>query len=84
MFEYHTSGTCSKKISFSIQDNRLRDVRFVQGCDGNLKALSVLVEGAPADEIARKLRGIRCGTKDTSCADQLAKAIAQALQGRSA
>ena len=84
MFEYHTSGTCSTKIFFSIENNRLRNVRFVQGCDGNLKALSILVEGAPADEVMRKLRGIRCGTKDTSCADQLATAIARALEDRPA
>ncbi len=80
MFEYSTSGTCSTKIVFSIEDGLLRNVRFHRGCDGNLKAISSLVEGSPVEEVVRKLAGIRCGARATSCADQLCRAISEALQ----
>ena len=77
MYEFETSGTCSTKICFGIEDGKLHSVKFEDGCDGNLKALGVLVEGMDAVEIHKKLNGLRCGNKETSCADQLAKAIEQ-------
>jgi len=77
MYEYETSGTCSTKISFDVEDGKLHSVKFEDGCDGNLKALGLLVEGMDAGEIYNKLNGLRCGDRETSCADQLAKAIQQ-------
>ncbi len=78
-FFYKTKGTCSRSIRFSIEDGKLRDVRFESGCNGNLQGIGKLVEGMDAEECVRKLKGIRCGFKDTSCPDQLAHAIEGAL-----
>jgi len=75
MFEYKTKGTCSTKIHFDINEGKVVNISFDNGCDGNLKALSVLAEGLAADEIISKLKGIRCGSKKTSCGDQLALAV---------
>ena len=74
-----TCPVCSRRISFSLEDGKLHDVRFVGGCDGNLKAIGKLVEGADAKEIAAILRGNDCGGRGTSCADQLARAVEEAL-----
>jgi uncharacterized protein (TIGR03905 family) len=79
MYEYETSGTCSTKINFDIKDGKLSGVIFENGCNGNLKAISALVEGIDAADAVKKLKGIRCGNKKTSCGDQLAKAIEQFL-----
>jgi uncharacterized protein (TIGR03905 family) len=75
MYEYTTQGTCSSKIRFDIQDNKVCNVAFQGGCNGNLKGISLLVEGMDADELVKKLKGVRCGFKQTSCPDQLATAI---------
>ncbi|MDR2729996.1 MAG: TIGR03905 family TSCPD domain-containing protein [Treponema sp.] len=75
MFEYIPKGTCSSKISFEIKSGKLFSVIFKDGCDGNLKAVGRLLEGMDAKEAAKKLKGINCGGKGTSCADQLAAAI---------
>jgi uncharacterized protein (TIGR03905 family) len=77
MYEYATNKTCSTKIRFDIIDRKLHSVSFEDGCEGNLKAISVLVEGMEAAEAVKKLKGILClsSNKGTSCADQLAKAI---------
>ena len=78
MFEYKTSGTCSSKIHFEMRDGKVHSVSFENGCDGNLKALGILVEGMDAGELVKKLKGLRCGGKKTSCADQLATAVERA------
>lgn len=76
---FKTSGTCAAAINFSIDDEgNVHDVNFVGGCDGNLKAISALVEGRPAAEIAQILSGNTCGRKNTSCADQFSKALLEA------
>ena len=75
MFEYAPQGVCSRKINFDIIDGKLHNVRFTGGCPGNLIAISKLVEGKDAREIADLLEGNQCGMRGTSCADQLAKAI---------
>jgi uncharacterized protein (TIGR03905 family) len=80
MYEYQTKGTCSKKIGFDLQADKVHSVTFEDGCDGNLKAIGALVEGMNADELVKKLKGLRCGNKKTSCADQLALAILQAIE----
>lgn len=77
--EYATKGVCSFQIDFDLDDDILRNVNFSGGCNGNLKAISTLVEGMKAKEVQEKLRGNLCGMRDTSCADQLAKAIEEAL-----
>jgi len=82
-YTYRPTGpVCSRQISFGLEDGKLHDVTFVGGCDGNLKAIGKLVEGADAAEIARILRGNDCGGRGTSCADQLAQAIENAIQNK--
>lgn len=77
-YEYKTENTCSQVISFEIEGNIVRDIQFTGGCNGNLKAISVLLEGATVEEIEGKLRGNTCGRRPTSCTDQLAIAVGQA------
>ena len=75
-YNYKTSGVCSSRITFDIDDEGcLRNVVYTGGCSGNLKGIGMLTEGMKASEAAEKLEGIRCGFKNTSCPDQLAKAI---------
>ncbi|MDR2371489.1 MAG: TIGR03905 family TSCPD domain-containing protein [Treponema sp.] len=78
MFEFTTQGTCSSKIRFELREGRVHSLSFEDGCDGNLKALSVLAENMPAEELVQKLKGLRCGDRETSCADQLALALEEA------
>ena len=80
-FTYYPQGVCSKQIDFEITDGKLHNVRFVGGCNGNLKAIGRLVEGANAAQITELLRGNDCGGRGTSCADQLSKAIDKARAG---
>ena len=75
MFVYETKDVCSSKISFDIKDGKVFNISFEDGCDGNLKALSVLIEGMDAEELVSKLKGIRCEDRKTSCCDQLALAV---------
>lgn len=79
-YEYRTSGTCSSKIDFDLENGKLRNVHFTNGCNGNLQGIGRLVEGMDAEEAKERLRGIRCGMKETSCPDQLARAIEKAMQ----
>lgn len=76
---YYTQGVCSQKITFEIEDGKLHNVKFLGGCPGNLQAISKLVEGADAKQIAELLAGNNCNGRGTSCADQLSKAIMQNL-----
>ena len=76
---YQTSGTCSQQIDRDIDDeNRVRNVQFLGGCNGNLQGVSRLVEGMKVEEVKERLGGIRCGYKNTSCPDQLVRALEQA------
>ena len=75
MYDYKPTGTCSTNIRFDITDGKIYNLSFENGCNGNLKALGILVQGMSAKEIAEKLKGLQCGRKKTSCADQLARAI---------
>ena len=79
-FEYKTKGTCSQHILFDIEDNKLKNVQFIGGCNGNLKGISSLVEGMDVDQIISRLEGTTCGMKATSCPDQLAQALKQAKE----
>ncbi|MBR6289972.1 MAG: TIGR03905 family TSCPD domain-containing protein [Clostridia bacterium] len=74
-YSYGTKGVCSREVSFDMEDGVVTNVAFVGGCNGNLKAISKLVDGMTADEIVGKLLGNTCGMKGTSCADQFAKAL---------
>lgn len=76
-YSYKTYGTCSTQINFTVEDGIVRNVRYTNGCNGNLKAISALVEGKKKEEVIRLLKGIQCGTKGTSCGDQLARALEQ-------
>lgn len=78
-YTYKTKGTCSSMIQFRLEDGIVHDVVFTGGCNGNLKAISRLVEGMPAEKVASLLEGNTCGPKPTSCGDQLAKALRAAL-----
>ena len=78
-YNYTTKGACSRQISFDIEDGKIKNVSFVGGCNGNLKGISALVEGSDAEDIIKRLRGTKCGMKETSCPDQLAAAIEAAL-----
>lgn len=77
MYEYQPKGVCSRKMRIDVEDGVVRSLEVVAGCDGNLKGISKLVEGMPVDEVIRRLSGIRCGGKPTSCPDQLAKALSE-------
>lgn len=84
-FTFQPQRVCSKRIDFNLDEqNRLHDVKFLGGCPGNLPAIGKLVEGKDAAEIADILRGNPCGMRGTSCADQLAIAIDEALAKRTA
>ena len=79
-YTYYTHGTCSSQIDLEIDDEGfLKDVTFYGGCHGNLQGISVLLRGMKASDVISKLQGIRCGYKSTSCPDQLATALREAL-----
>lgn len=79
-YTYKTSGTCSSQIDFELEDGIIKSVAFTGGCNGNLQGISRLVKGMRAEEAISRLEGIRCGWKPTSCPDQLAKALSQAVK----
>lgn len=74
-FTYRTYGTCCQAIDFEINDELIADVTFYGGCNGNLKGIAALIKGMKVDEAIRRLEGITCGGKSTSCPDQLAQAL---------
>ena len=78
-FKYKTRGTCAREISFDLENGIVKNVSFYGGCNGNLKGIAALVEGKKAEEIIPLIKGIRCGFKPTSCPDQLANALQEAL-----
>ena len=79
---YHTKGTCSTLIEVELDGNVVKDVKFTGGCHGNLQAIPRLVAGLTVDQVEQKLSGIRCGYKNTSCGDQLARACREALEAQ--
>ena len=78
-FTYRTKGVCAQQIKFDLDDNKVTNVEFYGGCNGNLKAISKLVDGMSVDEIESVLKGNTCGFRPTSCADQLAHGILEAI-----
>lgn len=84
MFIYYTKGTCSRQILFDVDsENKLHNLRFINGCSGNLQGIGKLVEGRDIDEVEKLLAGIRC-KGNTSCPDQLSKAITEYKTGKTA
>ena len=79
-YTYMTKGTCSRSIDVELEGNIIKSVAFLGGCHGNLQGISKLVEGMSVEEAIKRLRGICCGSKTTSCPDQLAIALAAALE----
>ncbi len=80
-YTYKTTGTCSKLIDFDLDDGIVSNIVFTSGCNGNLKGISSLCDGMRAEDIICRTEGISCGLKKTSCPDQLAKALKEALDG---
>ena len=78
-YQYKTKGTCSQRILFDIEEGKVKNVQFLGGCNGNLKGIGALVEGMDAQEVISRVEGIKCGMKSTSCPDQLAQALKEAL-----
>lgn len=78
-FTYKTHGTCSQYIKFELNEGVISNVQFMGGCNGNLKGIGTLVEGMKAEEVIERLQGITCGMKATSCPDQLATALKEAM-----
>ena len=74
---YKTFGTCSREINFDVVDNKITNLSFLGGCNGNLQGIGKLVEGMDIDEVIARVEGIKCGARQTSCPDQLAKALKQ-------
>ena len=74
-YSYKTKGTCSREITFSVEDGKVKNVQFFGGCNGNLKGIAALVEGCDIDDVITRVEGIHCGMKSTSCPDQLAQAL---------
>lgn len=79
---YKTSGTCSTAIDLEVENGIIKHVRFINGCPGNTAGISQLVAGMQAEEVIRRLKGIKCGNKQTSCPGQLALALEEALKSR--
>lgn len=81
-YHYETKGTCSRAIDIDLDEatGTIRSVRFTGGCNGNTKGLTALAEGQKATDVIARLQGIRCGMRPTSCPDQLAEALTEALE----
>ena len=77
VIQYETSGTCCKLMQVAIQDGKVLDAQFYGGCGGNLQGIRSLIRGMDIDEVITKLKGIPCGSKPTSCPDQLAQCLLQ-------
>ena len=80
-YEHTNKGTCSRSILFDIEDGKVKNVQYIGGCNGNLKGIGALVEGMNIDEVIARVEGITCGMKSTSCPDQLAQALKEAVNG---
>ena len=78
-YNYKTKGTCAQLITITVNDNdgTIENVEFLGGCNGNLKGISRLIQGMKPKDVADRLEGVKCGYKNTSCPDQLAKALRQ-------
>ena len=80
-YEYKTKGTCSRSILFDVENGKVKNVQFIGGCNGHLKGIAALVEGMDVQDVISRVEGIQCGMKSTSCPDQLAQALKEAVNG---
>lgn len=80
VISYTTSGTCCKLMNIELDGDTIKDIEFIGGCNGNLQGIKNLVKGMKLEEVVAKLKGIKCGTKPTSCPDQLAQCLAAVLE----
>jgi len=81
-FTYKTNGVCSRSIDIEIEDNKVVDISFIGGCNGNLKGIAALTKGMSIDEVIERLENIKCGFKNTSCPAQLAEALKSYKNGQ--
>ena len=81
-YKYRTNGVCAYEVQFDLKDNKVSGVQFTGGCNGNLQAIPKLVEGLTVAQVEEKIGGIKCGFKNTSCGDQLAKACREAYEAQ--
>lgn len=80
-YRYRPSGVCSQEIILNVEGDIVKDIKVIGGCNGNLKGISCLAKGMKIDEVIEKLRGIKCGIKQTSCPDQISKALEEYKKG---
>ena len=83
-YSYTPHGVCSRAILIDAEDGIVNKVQFIGGCSGNTQGIAALVEGMPLDEVVKRLEGIKCGSRPTSCPDQLAKALKKVAEEQSA
>lgn len=81
-FTYKTRGTCSSQITFDLDGDIVSNIKFYGGCNGNLKGIANLVDGMKVEDVIKKLSGVTCGFKSTSCPDQLARAVEEAYNSQ--
>ena len=81
-YTYYPKGTCSKQMEVDLEDGVIKDVRVLGGCNGNLKGVAALCEGMKAEEIIKRIEGLKCGMKQTSCPDQFAKSLQKELAAK--
>ena len=74
-FNYKTSGVCARQITLDVEDGIIKDVKFIGGCNGNGNGISMLVKGMKTEDVIKRLKGVKCEHRNTSCPDQLAKAL---------
>lgn len=79
-YDFSPKGVCARRLEFELDGDIVKNIQFMGGCNGNLKALAVLTEGMTVDQVCERLKGITCGLKNTSCSDQLAQALAKAQE----
>ena len=79
-YDFSPKGVCARRLEFELDGDIVKNVQFMGGCNGNLKALDALTEGMTVDQVCERLKGITCGLKNTSCSDQLAQALAKAQE----
>ena len=79
-YTYKPKGVCSRQMNLELENGKIKSVQIIGGCDGNLKGISRLVEGMTVEDAVSRIKGIRCGYKETSCPDQLAQALTAALE----
>ena len=80
MYQYKTKGTCSQMIYFDLEDGKVKNVSFLGGCNGNLKGICQLLKGMKAEDAITRMKGTTCGSKPTSCPDQISLALQEALE----